>query len=88
MGITDKDRVGDVELTKGGFMINPNISKYVIVNVTEAIDRFNKKVLVGFYQNVKLDIYQGTDRVIKPGRRKLYLKYSIMTDKYYLSDRY
>lgn len=69
-------------------MINPNICKYVTVEVTEEIDRFNQKILVGYYRNVKLDINQRTDRVIKTGRRKLYLKFSIMTDRYYLSDRY
>ena len=66
-------------------MINPNISKRVTVLVPQPISRheLDPKILFnGELINVLL-----RDRDLKPGNRALYLRYSIVFNHYYLSDR-
>jgi hypothetical protein len=69
-------------------MINPNICKRVTVEVIERLDQ-------GFHLYSGKAKYQGNDfkvvlrgtKAIKPGKRRLYLKFSILNDEYYLSDQ-
>ena len=57
-------------------MINPNVCKRVLVVVSD-------DMLTGYYKGLTLTIH---DRVLtkKPGRRWMYIKYSIVGDCYYL----
>lgn len=61
-------------------MINPNISKFVTVLVADDLETAQ-------YKGRKLRLSLRGDRVVTPGKRRLYLKYSITFDDFYLSDR-
>ena len=66
-------------------MINPNICKYVTVDVVEELNKFNQPEVFGYYNGHKLNIVTRSYLTkVKPGRRRLYLKYSMMSDRYYL----
>ena len=69
-------------------MLNPNISKLVYCIVGEPVySQYSKQVVAQHaeYRGVKLDISENV--AVKPGRRRLYLKYSILRDQYYLTKR-
>lgn len=69
-------------------MINPNICKRLLVEVGDpVISAFGSHVVSqqAVYKGRTLEIHARD--AIKPGRRYLYLKYSIMLDQYYLSKR-
>lgn len=59
-------------------MINPNINKlvYVLVSADGQSATYNGDVL---------EVNDFRYETPKPGRRRLHLKYSIMSDKYYLT---
>ena len=61
-------------------MINPNISKFVIVEVSENLE-------TATYKGFTLPLLLRGDRTVKPGRRRLWLKFSILNDRFYLTDR-
>lgn len=61
-------------------MINPNICKRVNVYVSETITPQDDKKIKG----LPVILW---NRTLKPGKRRLYLKFSILNDGYYLSDR-
>lgn len=64
-------------------MINPNICKYVLVKVLPK--EANSVFQYAIYRGHKLEIM---DRDVKPyGNRRMYLKFSIMSDSYYLRSR-
>ena len=67
-------------------MIDPNDCKFVTVDIVEGVDCFGQKKLVGYYRGQKLEVRQRTKRVIKLGRRRLYLKYCTAAELFYLSD--
>lgn len=62
-------------------MLNPNICKLVTVDVLA------DNAGIAVYRGHTLDIHLRNKTSIKPGRRRLWLKYSIMRDTYYLTDR-
>jgi len=67
-------------------MINPNISKRVDVVVLKDLlksDLYAKAV----YNGILLEVSLRDKEVLKAGKRRLYLKYSILCNQYYLSDR-
>jgi len=68
-------------------MINPNICKRVNVEIVgePVISLYGNTYQYGIYKGFKLDVY--SDTIIKPGKRRLYLKYSIINDRYYLTKR-
>lgn len=69
-------------------MINPNICKLVTVTVNEDITPKNDfKHTNATYQGVNMIVHLRDRELIKAGRRRLYLKYSMTSDQYYLSDR-
>ena len=69
-------------------MINPTISKYVIVDVPEDITSKNEyQEDNAVYRGQGLRVMLRDKELIKAGRRRLYLKYTITGDRYYLSDR-
>ena len=75
-------------------MINPNIDKLVTVEVINQGTRYNgEPIQVGRYKTKSmantaiLEIYNYGLKPIKPGKRRLHLRYSITTDSYYLSNR-
>lgn len=61
-------------------MINPNICKRVLVEVSA-----DQKTAV--YRGVTLEINDYRAPAPKPGRRRMWLKFSIFSDKYYLTSR-
>ena len=68
-------------------MLNPNICKYVIVNVKESRTwPSGSKEYIGEYKGYRLDVNLRRKKTLKPGNRRLYLKYSIFRNRYYLSD--
>lgn len=65
-------------------MINPNICKYVLVNVLP-LDIKKTTIQKAIYKNTEIEIF---DFQVKPiGKRRMYLKYSIINDQYYLKSR-
>lgn len=70
-------------------MIDPNICKLVTVEVKPAqVSRFGTIYQVGHYRGAVLDInYRDSKNIKRPGMRRLWLKYSILNESYYLSDR-
>ena len=66
-------------------MLNPNINKRVDVILNT--DATKNKAIYVQYKGANLPVYLNDKQVIKAGKRRLYLKYSIMLDRYYLSDR-
>lgn len=62
-------------------MINPNKSKRILVNLTQPL-------VPGGVQYLQTDIgllpAYGGRRVVKPGRRYFFIKYSMTSDRYYL----
>jgi len=61
-------------------MINPNISRFVVCQVSSDLQ-------TAIYKGLVLSVCLRGIRNIKPGSRRLYLKYSIVNERYYLSDR-
>lgn len=61
-------------------MINPNICLFVYCKVAEDLRTAN-------YQGFDISLSLRGDRKILPGRRRLWLKYSILNESYYLTDR-
>jgi hypothetical protein len=61
-------------------MINPNLVKLVTVLVADDLKSAQYKG-----QTFRLVLFG--ERVIQPGKRRLYLRYSIAFDEYYVSDR-
>lgn len=59
-------------------MINPNICRFVTVDLISE-DR-------AVYRGVELPVYFHS-KPKTPGRRRLYLKFSMVNDWYYLTDR-
>lgn len=70
-------------------MINPNICKYITVSVPSDLiqGKTDFKDNNAFYKGVGLKVMLRDKQTLKAGNRKLYLKYSIMSDCYWLSDR-
>lgn len=67
-------------------MINPNICKLVTVEVNKAeISKYGNISQFASYKDHLIEISEYTE--IKPGKRRLYLKYSIIRDRYYLTKR-
>lgn len=61
-------------------MLNPNICKMVYVTVSK--DR-----TIAMYRGKILDINDYRYPAPQPGNRRMYLKYSIMNDRYYLTTK-
>lgn len=70
-------------------MLDPNICKRVDCFVDVAVIGVRSGLMEQFatYQGVRLEILHRKPNAVKPGKRRLYLKYSIINDQYYLSDR-
>lgn len=66
-------------------MINPNMRKRVSVQIDRTIET-NDLWATAEYQGQKIDIVL-YNRTLQPGTRRLYLKYSIANEQYYLTDR-
>lgn len=67
-------------------MLNPNICKRVTVNVGKAeISKYGSISQFAEYNGQLIEISEYTE--IEPGNRRLYLKYSIMNNRYYLTKR-
>jgi hypothetical protein len=67
-------------------MLNPNICKRVMVDVSKAIvSKYGSISQFAEYKGYLIEISEYTE--IEPGKRRLYLKYSIMNDRYYLTKR-
>lgn len=62
-------------------MINPNICKFVYVVVSK-----DRKTAT--YNGHVLEINDYRYPAPMPGNRRMYLKYSIMNDRYYLTSKY
>ena len=63
-------------------MLNPNICKMIYVNVYT--DRLSFKAI---YKGMVLDIHESVRKPrVAAGKRRLYLKFSIMSDRYYLTN--
>lgn len=62
-------------------MINPNIEKLVLVTV-EAVTGTQQ---FADYRGRRIEINDYRHGFAKPGKRRLWLRYSIMSDRYYLS---
>lgn len=58
-------------------MINPNINKLVLVEVQ--LDQ-----QTALYRGYSIEINDYRVPAPKPGHRRMYLRYSIMSDRYYL----
>jgi hypothetical protein len=67
-------------------MINPNIYKYVLVKVEKDIAK-NDLYATAEYRGYKIDVVLRDKDTLKAGTRRLYLKYSICNDRYWLTDR-
>lgn len=74
-------------------MINPNISKMIYVEVkapefsTYSKDVFHQVAILRDKNCDPREIWISSKKPIEAGNRRLYLKYSILNDGYYLSDR-
>ena len=66
-------------------MLNPNICKRVDVQIDEVIET-NNLWATAEYKGHTIDIVLYR-RTLQPGTRRLYLKYSISNEQYYLTDR-
>jgi hypothetical protein len=66
-------------------MLNPNISKRVSVQIDRTVEP-NNLWATAEYDGQKIDIVL-YKRTLEPGTRRLYLKYSIANEQYYLTDR-
>lgn len=67
-------------------MLNPNICKRVTVSVNKAeISKYGSISQFAEYQGQLIEISEYTE--IEPGKRRLYLKYSIISDRYYLTKK-
>ena len=63
-------------------MLNPNICKMIYVNVYTDGRSFK-----AIYKDMVLDIHEsGRLPRVETGKRRLYLKFSIMSDSYYLAN--
>lgn len=68
-------------------MINPNIHKLVTVSVKEPrVTRYNTIEQFAVYRGKVLEII--TRQPVNTGNRRLYLKYSVVNDTYYLTKQY
>lgn len=68
-------------------MINPNISKLVYCTVAEDARKVKTAEIPGVSGSLMV-IERSTGRKIRTGKRRLYLKFSILLDQYYLSNVY
>jgi len=66
-------------------VLNPNICKRVLVDIVNSVGPADNNV-TALYKGTTLPVHLRR-RSLKPGRRALYLKYSIVNDRYYLTDR-
>ena len=66
-------------------MIDPNISKRVSVQIDRTIETSDIWATAE-YRGQKIDVVL-YKRTLQPGPRRLYLKYSIVNEQYYLTDR-
>lgn len=65
-------------------MINPNIHKLVTVSVKEpTVTRYGTVEQFADYLGQSIEVY--TRQPVIAGNRRLYLKYSIVNDRYYLT---
>lgn len=62
-------------------MINPNIHKRVLVQVEPIVNGRQ----FATYQGIRLPVNELRHGFKKPGQRYMYLKFSICTDRYYLT---
>ena len=67
-------------------MLNPNINKLVTVQVLKTAHKSESKILAG-YRGYELPVYLHKRLTLYAGNRRLWLRYSIMMDQYYLTDR-
>lgn len=68
-------------------MINPNIHKRITVTVNETITSISEyRLSNATYKNTPLRVMLRKKRKIETGKRRLFLKYSITGDQFYLSD--
>ena len=66
-------------------MIDPNISKRVSVQIDKTVEPNNLWATAEHHgQKMDIVLYK---RTLQPGTRRLYLKYSITNEQYYLTDR-
>lgn len=69
-------------------MINPNISKRIIAQVNEDITLDNQyRESNATYRGHSMKVMLRDKALIEAGNRRLYLKFSIVSDSFYLSDR-
>lgn len=66
-------------------MINPNICKRVTVDIKETTTPKDLWTTAK-YKGTSIEIHLWK-RTLQPGKRRLYLKYSICNNGYYLTDR-
>ena len=67
-------------------MLNPNINKLVTVQVLKTAHKSESKILA-VYRGYELPVYLHKRLTIHAGSRRLWLRYSILLDRYYLTDR-
>lgn len=76
-----------IKLSMRNNMIDPTISKLVYCTVVED----SRKVKTGKIHGMSgplMVVERSTGRKVKVGKRRLYLKFSILLDQYYLSNCY
>lgn len=66
-------------------MINPNVCKRVTVEIKETTTPRDLRATAE-YAGATLEIHL-RKRTLQPGKRRLYLKFSICNNGYYLTDR-
>lgn len=64
-------------------MLNPNICKRVIAKINHVASRSGGVEMVAEYKGRILELH--TKKLLQPGNRYVYLKFSILSDRYYLS---
>jgi len=69
-------------------MLNPSVCKMVYVNVyTDGLSFMGTSIIKAIYKGMVLDIHESVRKArVKTGKRRLYLKFSIMSDSYYLTN--
>jgi hypothetical protein len=67
-------------------MLNPNINKLVTVQILKTIHKRESKISA-VYRGYELPVYLHKRLTIHAGNRRLWLRYSVLMDQYYLTDR-
>lgn len=65
-------------------MLNPNINKYVLVKVLP-VDTAKTTIQKAIYRGHEIEIMDYTVKAL--GNRRMFLRYSICSDRYYLKSK-